>query len=573
MTCDYPSANNDGKMPVLDLKCWTKGNEILYEHYRKPMCADSTLLSSSALPARIKRNTHSQEVVRILRNCHKKVPWTRKAEILSEYMARLKTSGYGPRYRGEILKSGLRGYQKMEEVQRAGGRRVNRHDSVNHVARKIKKMLEPKMWYKIGGHNTVLFVPATPNSELANLIREKEQLNSQGRAWSVKIVETSGRTLKSSLQRSDPTPRTPCGTPECMSCPHGYLGQCQKEGAVYRVHCTNPNCGKEGVRYWGESSRTLSLRQTEHLRGLKKGKVESPLWQHCAQEHQGETQDFAMQIVSTHQEPLSRLIKEGVMISRDDPKMRLNSRSNYRQPKVSRTLRVRGLGEVQQSNLITTAATAATRVTAGTTPPVAPAADNVTSGQQNSRNVISSTTAATTAAAAITAAAVRPHNRRRSTGKRTTTVAAAATTTAAAASRQDHISSSHNSHNSSSSSNYNSSSSSNSVSDSSSSRNTRSRARMDKNINSIQTQSGAIPLTTAPPQSAKMQQKNGKISTTEIRTSQKEQKQQTMAVAAAVGPAPIMGCDRQIITRSRARVNESEIKSRAPWDPSDTNLQ
>ena len=68
MTCDYPTANHNQMMPVLDIQCWVEGGEVKYIHFRKSMCSDKTILSVSALPARTKRNTHCQEVVRILRN-------------------------------------------------------------------------------------------------------------------------------------------------------------------------------------------------------------------------------------------------------------------------------------------------------------------------------------------------------------------------------------------------------------------------------------------------------------------------------------------------------------------------
>ena len=193
-----------------------------------------------------------------------------------------------------------------------------------------------------------MFIPTTPGSELASRIREKIMENNQGRDWMIKVVETSGRSVKSLLQKADPTPARPCGLETCMSCPHDVLGECTKEGAVYRVHCTHPSCGEEGARYWGELARTLSLRQGEHSRGLEKRKPESPMWGHCAAAHQGEMQAFQMRIVSTHLDPLSRLIKEGVMISQDKSGLRMNSRANFRQPKVTRTIRTRNLGDVVQ---------------------------------------------------------------------------------------------------------------------------------------------------------------------------------------------------------------------------------
>ena len=170
------------------------------------MADKQSLLLESALPARIKRTVQSQEVVRILRNCHQQIPWHRKADHLSKFMQRLQTSGYGHTYRAQILQSGLTGYEKMLQVEKQGGRPVNRPDSRDRILRKTKKILEAKTWYRRGGNDTVLFIPTTPNSELATRIREKAMMNNQGRDWQLKVVETSGRSIQSMLQKSDPTP-------------------------------------------------------------------------------------------------------------------------------------------------------------------------------------------------------------------------------------------------------------------------------------------------------------------------------------------------------------------------------
>ena len=66
-------------------------------------------------------------------------------------------------------------------------------------------------WFRGDGkYNSVLFVPATPGSVLANSIRKLEEANHQGRTLRVKIVEKTGFTLKSSL-----TNKTPWGTNNC----------------------------------------------------------------------------------------------------------------------------------------------------------------------------------------------------------------------------------------------------------------------------------------------------------------------------------------------------------------------
>ena len=50
-----------------------------------------------------------------------------------------------------------------------------------------------------GQRQSVMFVPSTPNSLLAKTIRQCEERNTQGRNVRIKIVETSGKTVKNTL--------------------------------------------------------------------------------------------------------------------------------------------------------------------------------------------------------------------------------------------------------------------------------------------------------------------------------------------------------------------------------------
>ena len=239
------------------------------------MANNQGLLSNSALPSKIKRTTQSQEVVCILQNCHPDLHWQQKASHLSEHMRRLKNGGYGARYRTEVLKTGLKGYRKMVSVQEAGGRRVNRADSDSSKARKEKKVLIKSIWHRRNGHSTVMFVPATPGSELADMIRAQEEKNNQGRSWRVKIVERAGRTVKTFLQKSDPTPTQHCSNNNCMLCRTGTYGACSRENITYMITCGHQDCGKDRDQYCGESSNRASIRAGQHQAALDKGKEDS----------------------------------------------------------------------------------------------------------------------------------------------------------------------------------------------------------------------------------------------------------------------------------------------------------
>ena len=69
MEIDFPSNHSDGKLPILDLKCWIGSDDQLwFQHYEKPMASRVVLPAMSALPMKQKRNIHVNECIRRLRN-------------------------------------------------------------------------------------------------------------------------------------------------------------------------------------------------------------------------------------------------------------------------------------------------------------------------------------------------------------------------------------------------------------------------------------------------------------------------------------------------------------------------
>ena len=73
--------------------------------------------ADSAMPASVKRTALTQYGLRILRNTKLEVPWSQKAEMLSEFSARLWDSGYTERYRQQLILSSLGGWDKMVTEQ------------------------------------------------------------------------------------------------------------------------------------------------------------------------------------------------------------------------------------------------------------------------------------------------------------------------------------------------------------------------------------------------------------------------------------------------------------------------
>ena len=189
------------------------------------------MLQDSAMPERVKRMTLSQEVIRILRNCHPDLPWQSKLQHLDKFTERMKDSGYPEVMRYEVIQSGLKGYKKMREVEPAGGRPVNRRQNLEEINRKKEKTIKRDNWYRNGIFSSVLFIPCTPGSVLAKRLKEVEARDADDRGWRVKIVEMGGNTLRSQTCKSNPWKGKKCGRQNCFPC------QAERGGGLQEKKC------------------------------------------------------------------------------------------------------------------------------------------------------------------------------------------------------------------------------------------------------------------------------------------------------------------------------------------------
>ena len=76
MEGDWPSKNEDKKMPILDMKVWVdESGTVLYQHYEKKVSSKTVLNAKSAHSAACKRSVHTQEVLRRLLNTSHRLDW------------------------------------------------------------------------------------------------------------------------------------------------------------------------------------------------------------------------------------------------------------------------------------------------------------------------------------------------------------------------------------------------------------------------------------------------------------------------------------------------------------------
>ena len=83
-------------------------------------------------------------------------------------------SGYNELYRYQVIQSGVKGFEKMQDTETAGGRPINRPKSWEEDLKQRTKEMKKKNWFRKGNFDVPLFVPHTPGGQLAKIMRQKE---------------------------------------------------------------------------------------------------------------------------------------------------------------------------------------------------------------------------------------------------------------------------------------------------------------------------------------------------------------------------------------------------------------
>ena len=176
----------------------------------------------------------------------------------------------------------------------------------------------------------VKFVEQTPRGELARRVKEQLQGLEGTLGFKLKVVERTGRSLKSVFSQGQTNQGLQCGRVTCVTC--NQEGEerppCTLSSIVYESICKpcNPNCIKKGELkryegdtpslYVGETSRSIQERALEHWGAARRGGHKSHMVNHQSLEHPGEPPDFQFKMVSSHRSALSRQVREAVRIRR-----------------------------------------------------------------------------------------------------------------------------------------------------------------------------------------------------------------------------------------------------------------
>ena len=253
---------------------------------------------------------------------------------LNGFMQKMQYSGYDKTFRYAVTKSAINAYETIRENEWNGLRPMHRPKTWRRAERIKEKEEKRKFWYKRGGFDSVLFVPTTPNGKLKKMYEDSIRRS----GIRMRVVERTGRTLRSQLQKSDPFGEPNCNRGDCLLCTTFGQGNCHTESITYKIECGSGECEKDV--YKGETAYNAYTRGGEHMGRLAARDVDnSPLWRHCLEQHRGEEQSFLMSVTGTYRnDAMLRQIAEAVQINNLDTNRRMNDRAEWNMTRIPRTV-------------------------------------------------------------------------------------------------------------------------------------------------------------------------------------------------------------------------------------------
>ena len=343
---DTPANHKDKKMPILDLKMWKeiredkegkKCSKIIHEFYSKEIANKQVTHAKSAMSTSSKRNILIAEMLRVLLRCSPLLPWKDTAQHASEQNRRMQYSGYGYQFRHQVTNAALNKYKQIQEKDKKGETPIYRNRSWKRAERDKKKQQSKTQWYKKGKakNKSVLFVPATPKSELQKAyskIIKKHKMK-------IKVIEQAGTQIKNLIQKSEPFKTNKCNDKECFPCNSNQNSDkptnCRKDGIIYHI-----TCNKCQAIYVGESARNGNSRGKEHVNDYVANRNSSIMQRHTQTHHKNDTSkpEYTMTIKQIYgNKCMDRQLSEAIQINSIPETAKINNKTEYKQHHVPHT--------------------------------------------------------------------------------------------------------------------------------------------------------------------------------------------------------------------------------------------
>ena len=126
MSAEVPSDRPSGKVPYLDTQLWVEEStehpegKLMFQFFEKAMNTDKVIRKGSAINNKTTITILTQEGIRHMRNCHPDIDKETRNNIMSNFMLKLRKSGYDEVERKRVLASAMNGYSKQVEDDKSG---------------------------------------------------------------------------------------------------------------------------------------------------------------------------------------------------------------------------------------------------------------------------------------------------------------------------------------------------------------------------------------------------------------------------------------------------------------------
>ena len=235
--CEEEFSNE--RLPTLDFAiCQEKDGQITHSYFKKEMKTPLVIIARSGMSVQQKIQILANDLTRRLYNISKdKIEQEEYNKIIDQLTKELKNAEYNYKTAREIIISGIRGWKTRLARREEKGQEIYRLAKNTAKIREYKKLMSRETWYKPqeqkseacqgvpepwqptqarkekkitktgqGSSNkqntakeiptqAVMFIPYTPGSELAKLLRNNEEKIAKLTKSRLKIVERAGIKL------------------------------------------------------------------------------------------------------------------------------------------------------------------------------------------------------------------------------------------------------------------------------------------------------------------------------------------------------------------------------------------
>ena len=122
--------------------------KVIHQHYIKPVTNKHVIRKDAAMPMRTKRTVLTQMCLKVLLNNSEYLERETRKETVEFFVRRMQASGYGERFRYEVLRSALKAYQ---EIKNNPVRPIYREKGTERPQEKKARQNRRKEWYKREG--------------------------------------------------------------------------------------------------------------------------------------------------------------------------------------------------------------------------------------------------------------------------------------------------------------------------------------------------------------------------------------------------------------------------------------